>query len=121
MLKEFVAKRRWGKDPCMANVVSYILGIAREGVPNFSQHEDFHVAVENYLYSWGLKIDFYDPEKHGMINEIIHYGKNERGIEHVIVCDKNGELLFDSFSIGGPLSGDIDKYVILPYVVGDTK
>lgn len=117
MIKEFVEKRRWGNDPCMANVVAYILGVPREGVPNFYNHEDFHVAVENYLYSWGLKIVIYDPEKHVDSTDIIHYGKNERDIEHVVVCDKEGKLLFDSFSIGGPIVGEVDKYVILPYGV----
>lgn len=112
-LNSYVRKKSAGDKACLADSISFITGIPREGVPNFTQHEDFWAAVDAYLYAWDLKFVEYDPMLHSDVPFILHTGFNERGIKHVVVHDRSG-LVYDSFPKGGDLLSVDDKWVIVP-------
>lgn len=114
MLKEYIKKKSGGKHDCYARVIGFVTGIPREGIPNFIQHEDFNSAVDCYLYAWDLKMAVYDPEIHSDIEEVLHFGFNNSGVMHAVVCDPAGNLLYDSYPKGGSLVKDVEKRVILP-------
>ena len=114
MLHEYTRNKSGGKDNCYANVIRFVTGIPPEGIPNFSQHEDFNAAVDCYLYAWDLVIRVYDPSIHSDIKEILHFGFNSSGVMHAVVCDRSGELLYDPYPRGGSLVEDVEKRVILP-------
>ena len=85
MLDEYIKDRSGGKNPCLANAISYITGIPRDGIPNFIQHEDFWASVDAYLYDWGSHWLIYEDDK----------------------------LAYDSYPKGGALE-TTDMFVILP-------
>ena len=114
MLHEYIRNKSGGKYDCYADVIRYITGIPKEGVPNFSQHEDFNAAVDCYLYAWDLTIKVYDPSIHSNVKEILHFGFNDSGVMHVVICDEKGELIYDPYPRGGSLVKDVEKAVIIP-------
>ena len=111
-LKEYVTNKSKGSDPCFANSLSYITGIPREGIPNFIQHEDFWASVDAYLYSWDLKLEPYNLEDHAMVESILHFGTNARGVSHCTVYEDD-KLAYDSYPQGGALT-TTDLFVIVP-------
>ncbi len=119
-LKHHVKDRVYGEGPCMANSISWMLGVQRASVPNFTVHDDFWLAVDNYLFAWGLHIEPYVPNDHNnCVDYVIYTGTNVSGNSHMVVCDTGGNLLYDSFSLGGSLETNIDKWVVVPYKTED--
>ena len=112
MLNEYIKTRSGGSDPCFANALSYITGIPREGIPNFIQHEDFWAAVDSYLYSWDLKLEPYEANRHPDVKSILHFGTNARGVSHCVVYEDDA-MAYDSYPSGGALV-TTDVFVVIP-------
>jgi len=113
MLHNYIKEKTGGKGDCFAKVLAFTTGIPREGIPNFSQHEDFWEAVDSYLYAWDLKIVPYDEASHFGTENILHIGLNQRSVQHVVVYTK-GKEVYNSAPKGGSLEGDVDKFVVMP-------
>jgi len=120
LLRDHVASIRGGGDNCFAECVSFITGIPLEGIPNFHKIEgQFWWPVRNYLLSWDLDLVAYTPARAEEYGHILCSGKNEKGVQHVVVTDPRGEVIYDSYPQGGELKGSLIKWVLVKYTLRD--
>lgn len=116
LIKFHVKSLHSGKDNCFAQSLSFITGIPVEGIPNFHKPERyFWVGVRDYLLAWDLCMMAYTPERAQDYGHILCSGKNQKGVQHIIVTDPEMNLLYDSNKEGTVFKGPTDKWVLMLY------
>ena len=119
LLRNHIESVRGGSDNCLAKCISFITGIPLEGIPNFYKMNHFWLYVRDYLLTWDLDLVAYTPERAEKYGHILCSGKNKQGIQHVVVTDPQGKLIYDSYPQGGELTGSLNKWVLIEYTLRD--